>query len=248
MDRAPSKSVNPSEIRQFTKLADEWWSPNGAFRPLHQMNPARLTYIRDQVCNHFQRDHLTHKPLEDLRIVDIGCGGGLLTEPLHRLGANVMGVDAGVENIEIAKAHAELSEFQIDYQTITAEALSEKGNTFDVIISMEVIEHVANLDSFLSACCRLINPNGVLILSTLNRTVRSFALGIVAAEYILRWVARGTHEWGKFVKPSELASLLRKEGVVIKDLTGMHYNPWQRDWALKKNIDVNYLAFATKGP
>lgn len=239
-----SQSVDPREIENFTRMANEWWDPTGKFRPLHKMNPIRVGYARDQICTHFGRDPVAPLPLKGLRILDIGCGGGLLSEPLARLGGTVVGVDAAVKNVGVAQIHAEESGLDIDYRHTTAEALAAAGERFDAIVSLEVIEHVADLDAFLDACCRLLNPEGVMILSTLNRTGRSFAMAIVGAEYILRWLPRGTHSWKKFVRPSELAASLRRAGARMTTVDGMTFNPLSDRWTVTRDLGVNYLAVA----
>jgi 2-polyprenyl-6-hydroxyphenyl methylase / 3-demethylubiquinone-9 3-methyltransferase len=195
-------SIDPAEIAKFAAMAEAWWDPDGKFRPLHRLNPARLTYVRDSCAARFQRDAKGVRPLADLGLIDIGCGGGLLCEPLARLGARVTGIDAGERNIAIARNHAAESELQIDYREATAESLAAAGERFDVVLSMEVVEHVADPAGFLAACAALVAPGGLLIVATLNRTAKSFALAIVGAEYLLRWVPRGTHDWRRFLRPS----------------------------------------------
>ena len=239
-------SVDPQEVAAFTKEAALWWDENGPFKPLHLLNPTRLSFIREELIKHFNLKEDRRDPLHELEVLDIGCGGGLLSEPLARLGASVTGLDAGVENIEVARQHAQQQQLIINYQAMTVEELAHQKQQFDVVVALEIVEHVANLASFIDACCTLTKPEGLLIFSTLNRTLKSFALGIVAAEYVLRWVPRGTHSWQKFVKPSELAMRLRVHGVTLKALKGMTFNPLRGHWQLSDNIDVNYLLSAVK--
>ena len=240
----PHASVDASEVAKFAALADSWWDTNGPYRPLHRLNPVRLAFIRDRLCALLERDARSLKPLKGLRIADIGCGGGLLTEPLARMGAEVTGIDAAEENVAAAAAHAEETEVTISYRATTAEALVAEGASFDAVISMEVVEHVADRDAFLADCVALTRPGGGLFLATLNRTVKSYAMAIVGAEYVLRWLPRGTHDWKRFVRPSELASALRNAGADVTALAGVGYNPMTDTWGLEKGVDVNYMAFA----
>ncbi len=239
-------SVDPGEIGRFAAMAAEWWDPNGKFRPLHKLNPARLTYIRDQIAAHHGRDVRQPRPLQGLRLLDIGCGGGLIAEPMARLGATVVGVDAGAANIGVASLHASESGLAIDYRCDTAEAMAAAGEQFDVVLNLEVVEHVADLDGFVAACGTLLKPGGIMIVSTLNRTLKAYALSIIGAEYILGWLPRGTHDWRKFVKPHELARALRGAGLELRDLTGMSYSPLSDGWRLGSDTDVNYLQTAVK--
>ena len=247
---APS-TASPDEIARFTAIAEAWWDPKGDFAPLHKLNPVRLEFIRDHIASHFGRDPLDAAPLDGLDIIDIGCGGGLLAEPMHRLGATMTGIDAGQKNIDVARHHAEQSDLDIDYRHRLPEDLalegegSEKGR-YDVVLSMEVVEHVANLDAFLTAAAGLVRPGGAMVLSTLNRTLKSLALAKIGVEYVLRWLPVGTHDWRKFVRPSELASGLEPHGIQITDLKGMTYAAIERDWRLSRDLDVNYLAFGVK--
>lgn len=241
---AEAASVDPKEIGNFARIAAEWWNPAGKFRPLHKMNPARVGYVRDRLCDHFERDTTEPQPLERLRLLDIGCGGGLLAEPLARLGATVVGVDAAARNIGVARLHAAESGLDIDYRHTTAEALVEADEHFDGVVGLEVVEHVADLDAFLVACCRLLDPKGVLVLSTLNRTARSFATAIVGAEYVLRWLPRGTHSWRKFPRPSELAAALRRAGARVTAVDGMTYNLLSDRWTVTRDLSVNYFTVA----
>jgi len=239
-------TASAEEIARFTAMADAWWDPNGKFKPLHQINPVRIGYIRDLICQKHDRDPKGTKPLDKIKLLDIGCGGGLLCEPMRRLGATVTGIDAGEKNIAIASLHAEQSGLNINYRHQLPEDLTNTKGIFDVVLNMEVIEHVADVDSFLKASVSLVKPGGLMVLSTINRTMKSFALAKVGAEYILRWLPVGTHDWRKFVKPSELASGLRPYKVDITDVTGMVYNPFKDAWYLSDDLSVNYLVSAVK--
>lgn len=243
--------TNPStasaeEVARFTAMAETWWDAEGKFRPLHQINPVRIAYIRDFICAHFKHDAKSTKPFDGLQLVDIGCGGGLLCEPMARLGATVKGIDAGDKNVTIASLHAGQSGLDIDYQQQLPEDLVKSGKTFDVVLNMEVIEHVADVEAFLGASCSLIKPGGVMVLSTMNRTIKAFGLAKVGAEYIMRWLPAGTHDWRKFVKPSELARGLRANAVDITDISGMSYSLLKDTWSLSTDLDVNYLVSAVK--
>jgi 2-polyprenyl-6-hydroxyphenyl methylase / 3-demethylubiquinone-9 3-methyltransferase len=239
-------SVDPGEIARFEAMAAEWWDPTGKFKPLHKFNPVRLAWIRDRLVALFGRDPDGLQPFSGLRILDIGCGGGLVAEPLARLGGDVIGVDASARNIEIARAHARQSGVDVDYRVGTAEGLLEAGERFDVVLSLEVVEHVADPAAFLAACAGLVKPGGALVVATINRTPQAFALAIVGAEYVLRWLPRGTHSWSKFVRPSEVAAALRPTGVVLRELAGMSYNPLKDAWRTGNDLGVNYIAFATR--
>lgn len=239
-------SIDPEEVAKFTAMAEAWWDPQGSFRPLHKLNPTRLAFIRDRVAERQGRNPLADRPLAGLRLLDIGCGGGLLSEPMARLGATVTGLDASVRNIAIARRHAELSGLEIDYRAGSAEELVESGGRFDIVLNMEVIEHVADRNAFLAACCELLADDGMMFIATLNRTPKAFALAIVGAEYVLGWLPRGTHDWNKFVRPSELAAGLRRHGVNIIELTGVGYSPLADKWALARDLEVNYMAVAAR--
>ena len=241
---AGAASVDPAEIAKFTAMAEAWWDPQGKFRPLHKFNPTRIAFIRDRVAARLGRDPLAARPLEGLRLLDVGCGGGLLAEPMARLGARVTGLDAAPRNIAIARSHAAQSGLDIDYRCDTAETLAAEGKRFDVVLNMEVVEHVADLKAFLGSCCDLLEPDGMMVVATLNRTPKAFALAVVGAEYVLRWLPRGTHDWRKFVRPSELAAALRQHGVDIVEMTGVSYNPLSDRWSLSKDLDVNYMVVA----
>jgi len=239
---ATQSSINDAELAQFEATAAAWWDENGPFKPLHRLNPVRLQFIRDQLCLHFDRDPKDLKPLRGLRIIDVGCGGGLISEPLARLGADVTAIDAGEEAIGVASAHAALSGLEIEFRQTTAEVLVDSGELFDAVVSLEVIEHVADIETFLGSLGQLVRPGGTLVLGTLNRTLKSLALAKIGAEYILRWVPAGTHDWRQFVKPSELARGLRPYDVAVETLVGIVYNPARDEWRLSEDIDVNYLA------
>jgi len=235
----PSLSIDQTEIARFSSHAAEWWDPRGPLRPLHKLNPARLEYIRDQVAAHF------NCPLKGLSVLDIGCGGGLLCEPMARMGGKVTGLDASNEAIEAAKAHADQSGVEIDYICGSAEEMARGKKQYDVITALEILEHVADRASLLRAVGKLLKPGGLLILSTLNRTPKSFLLGIVAAEYILRWVPAGTHDWRKFIRPSELDADLTRAGLQTSDITGVTYNPFDDTFALKQGaVGMNYMMTA----
>jgi 2-polyprenyl-6-hydroxyphenyl methylase/3-demethylubiquinone-9 3-methyltransferase len=245
-DSAAAPSVDPAEIARFSAMAAEWWDPNGKFRPLHKLNPARLTYIRDRLCERFGREARRPRPLAGLRILDIGCGGGLVAEPLTRLGAAVVAIDASATNIGVARTHARQSELAIDYRHAAAEDLTARGESFDAVLALEIVEHVADLDAFMAAAASLTRPQGALVVATLNRTPQSFLLAIVGAEYVLRWLPAGTHDWKKFVRPSELGAALRRHGLDIRDITGVAYNPLGDFWRLGSDLAVNYMALATR--
>ncbi len=242
---APS-TASPDEIARFSAIAEAWWDPAGDFRPLHQLNPVRLEFIRDRVCRHFGRDAMKPAPFKGLAIIDIGCGGGLLCEPMRRLGGKVTGIDAGKETIDVARLHAEQTGLDIDYRHRLPEDLDSEKGRYDIVLNMEVVEHVADLDAFLAASANLVKPGGVMVASTLNRTLKSLALAKVGAEYVLRWLPPGTHDWRKFVRPSELNEGLGRHGVEITDLKGMSYDPIGADWRLSSDLAVNYLAFGVK--
>ncbi|MCH8861759.1 MAG: bifunctional 2-polyprenyl-6-hydroxyphenol methylase/3-demethylubiquinol 3-O-methyltransferase UbiG [Proteobacteria bacterium] len=237
-------SVDDEEIARFEAMADKWWDPEGDFKPLHRLNPVRVGYLRDKVTAHFGSDENAPTPFAGLRILDIGCGGGLLAEPMARLGAQVVGADAGEANIRVARLHAARAGLDIDYRHTTAEALAEAGEKFDVIVNMEVIEHVADVGVFLGACAALLASGGAMAISTLNRTPKSYVAAIIGAEYLLRWLPRGTHNWRKFVKPSELADALAHAGLRLSDIRGLEYNPFGQTWSLGRDTGVNYVGFA----
>jgi len=242
-----STTLDRDEVARFAKLADDWWDMKGPFAPLHQINPTRLTYIRDQLCAHFGRDPKAPPSLTGLTVLDIGCGGGLVAEPLARLGADVTGIDPAQETIEAAKTHAQGAGLSIAYRAATAEELADEGKQFDAVLLLEVVEHVPDVPAFLKRLAPLVKPGGVMILSTLNRTLKAYALAIVGAEFILRWMPVGTHQWDRFVRPEELKAALAGAGLTQTGTKGMVYNPLTDVWSLSGDTDVNYFAAATKG-
>lgn len=241
-------TASADEVARFAAIADAWWDPEGEFRPLHRLNPTRIAYIRDRIAGHFGRDSLAPRPLDGLRILDVGCGGGLVAEPMTRLGAQVTGIDADQRGVTIAEAHARKFGLAIRYRCALPEDLLDADEPpFDAVVSMEVVEHVSDPSAFLSVCSDLLAPGGVLILATLNRTLKSLALAKIGAEYILRWVPAGTHDWRKFIRPSELAAGLRRCGLRIEDVSGMRYDPLRDRWSLSPtDLDINYLVCASK--
>jgi 2-polyprenyl-6-hydroxyphenyl methylase/3-demethylubiquinone-9 3-methyltransferase len=238
-------TVDPAEVARFSQLSEEWWDPQGRMAPLHKINPLRLGWIRDTACRKFNRNPRSLKSLDRLRILDIGCGAGLLSEPLARLGAQVIGIDPSESNIAAAKVHAARSHILIDYRATTVE---EMGNLerFDIVLAMEVIEHVTDVGLFLQRCAALMKPQGVMVVSTLNRTLKSFALAIVGAEYVLRWLPRGTHQWDKFVTPDELEAAMEAGGLIRIGESGVIYNPLADAWRLSSDMDVNYMITAER--
>lgn len=239
-------SVDPREVEQFARLAARWWDPRGPMAPLHKLNPVRLAYIRDNTAEHFGRDANKLGCLKGLRILDIGCGAGLLSEPLARLRAELTGIDPAAENIAAARAHAVQSGVTVDYRDTTAEALAGSGEQFDVVLAMEVVEHVVDMPSFVATCASLVKPGGLLFAATLNRTLKSFALAIVGAEYVLRWLPRGTHQWDKFVTPEELETAIEDAGLSVTGERGVIFNPLAARWQLSSDMDVNYMLVAAK--
>ena len=239
-------TIDDDEVARFSAMADEWWDPTGKFRPLHKFNPIRLGYIRDRLCADFGRDPRSLTPLDGLTLLDVGCGGGLISEPLARMGATVTGIDASERNIGTARAHAARSDLEIDYRCTTAEDLMAAGETYDIVLSLEVVEHVADVDLFLDSCTALVRDGGAMVLATLNRTPKAFMFGIVGAEYVMRWLPRGTHDWRKFVRPSELCRSLRRNGVDVSDISGLSFNPLTDEWRVSGDVSVNYILFGTK--
>jgi 2-polyprenyl-6-hydroxyphenyl methylase/3-demethylubiquinone-9 3-methyltransferase len=241
-----SPSIDVAEVERFSALAETWWDPKGSMAPLHRLNPARLGFLRQTLAAHFGRDARSLSPFDGLRILDVGCGGGLISEPLARLGAVVTGIDAAEANIAVARAHARGADLEVDYRQASAEELSAAGERFDAVLALEVVEHVADLDAFLAAAAALVRPGGAFIASTLNRTPRSLLFAIVGAEYVLGWLPRGTHRWDRFLKPSELAAALRRRGLQARDIRGLVYDLLAREWRLGRDLGVNYLIFAVR--
>jgi len=246
MAQAERSTIDPEEVDRFSRIAAQWWDPAGKFRPLHKFNPVRLAYIRDHVAARFGRDPLAARPLDGVRILDIGCGGGLLCEPMARLGATVVGVDPAERNIEVARLHAAESGLDIDYRATTAEALADAGERFDVVLNMEVVEHVADIDLFISRTGEMVKPGGLMFVATINRTLKALGLAIIGAEYVLRWLPRGTHRYEKLVRPQELETALSKAGLSVIDQTGVSYNPLADRWSRSKDMDVNYMLLAER--
>ena len=242
-DSGPASTVEPAEVAKFSRLSEEWWDPNGRMAPLHKINPLRLSYIRDAACRKFQRNARSLSCLSGLRLLDIGCGAGLLCEPLARLGAQVIGIDPSASNIAAAKAHADKGLLSIDYRCTTVEAMDPRER-FDIVLAMEVVEHVKDVGAFLNRCAGMLKPGGLMVVSTINRNWKSFALAIVGAEYVLRWLPRGTHQWDKFVTPDELARYLLASKLVVTEETGVVYSPFGDRWSLSPDMDVNYMVVA----
>ena len=233
-------SVNKKEIEKFSKMAAEWWDPKGKFKPLHKFNPIRIKYIKENIINNFKLENEI-KSLRGINILDIGCGGGLLSEPMQRLGANVTGIDASIKNIKIAKLHAKKNKLNINYQCLSPEKL-KTNKKFDVILNMEIVEHVEDIQFFLKSCSKLLKKNGLMFVATINKTLKSYMLAIVGAEYVLRWLPIGTHEWEKFVKPEDLKNILENNDLVLNKLDGMHFNIIKDEWNISKDTSVNYIA------
>ena len=246
MTEAAKTTIDQAEVDRFSAMAAEWWDPSGKFKPLHKFNPVRIAYIRDKVSEKFGRDPKSHRPLEGLRVLDIGCGGGLLSEPIARMGANVVGADASEKNIGIAKTHSEQSGVIVDYRAVTAEALAADDEKFDVVLNMEVVEHVSDVPFFIETCATLVKPGGLMFVATINRTMKAAALAIVGAEYVLRWLPRGTHQYEKFVRPEEIEQPLNAAGMTVIDRTGVFFNPLANQWNLSKDMDVNYMLLAER--
>ena len=246
MSEAKRTTIDQAEVDRFSAMAAEWWSPTGKFKPLHKFNPVRLTYIGEEVSKTFERDMRTAQPFEGLRFLDIGCGGGLLSEPMARLGASVVGADPSPVNIEVAKIHATQSGLTIDYRAETAEELAGAGEQFDVILNMEVVEHVADVPLFIEACGKMLKPGGLMFVATINRTFKARALALFMAEEVLKWLPRGTHQYEKLVKPEELESAMNAAGLTLLETTGVFYNPLLDSWNKSRDTDVNYMMLATK--
>ncbi len=240
-------TIDPGEVAKFEAMAAEWWDPNGKFKPLHMLNPCRLDYITRQIAAEFDRDLSAPAPFKGLRILDIGCGGGLLSEPMARLGADVVGADAAERNIPVAQVHAQAQGLEIDYRHTTAEAMAAAGEAFDVVLNMEVVEHVADPLAYLTACQQLLKPGGLMICSTINRNSKSYVMAIIGAEHVMRWLPKGTHEWSKFITPDELYDLIRKAGLSPVDRKGFVFNPLRWDWSLsERDLSVNYVTASVK--
>jgi len=239
--REPQTTVDDAEIAHFSAIASEWWAAEGKFAPLHRLNPIRIGFIRDEAAARFGRAATDPRPLSGLRLLDIGCGGGLLSEPMARLGADVVGADAAEENIGVARAHAAASGLAIDYRATTAEALAAAGETFDIVLAMEIVEHVADVDLFVAAVAGMVKPGGLIVFSTINRTAKALMLAIVGAEYVLRWLPRGTHHYEKLVKPRELETALLAAGITVSARSGVVYDPLRDRWKTSSDMDVNYM-------
>ncbi len=237
-------SVNKKEIEKFSKMAEEWWDPNGKFKPLHKFNPIRIRYIKDNIIDHFNLNDKS-KPLNKINILDIGCGGGLLSEPMSRLGADVVGIDASEKNIKIAKMHAEKNNLKIDYKITSPEKL-KTNKKFDVILNMEIVEHVEDVNFFIKSCAKLLKKNGIMFVATLNKTLKSYVFGIIGAEYIMRWLPIGTHEWEKFVNPDDLIAISKKNNLNLRKLDGMKYNLLKDQWTISADKSVNYISIFNK--
>jgi 2-polyprenyl-6-hydroxyphenyl methylase / 3-demethylubiquinone-9 3-methyltransferase len=238
-------TVNKEEIQKFSKLAEEWWDVNGKFKPLHMFNPIRIEYILDKISLHYGLNRKNKLPLKNLKILDIGCGGGLISEPMSRLGAEITGIDASEKNIKVASIHAQKNKLNINYLNNSPEELTKK-QAYDVVLNLEVVEHVEDLDLYLRSCSNLLKKNGLMFTATLNRTMTSYIKAIVGAEYILRWLPIGTHDWNKFIKPEELEEKLIKYNFSIKNVTGLNFNPLMKKWSQSKNLSVNYIITAGK--
>src|SRR6056297_3641060 len=247
--QAARTTIDPAEVAKFEAMAAEWWDPNGKFKPLHMLNPCRLDYITSQIAAEFDRDLSSNAPFAGLRLLDIGCGGGLLSEPMARLGAEVVGADAAERNIPVAQVHAAQSGLDIDYRHTTAEDMALAGERFDVVLNMEVVEHVADPLGYLSACQQLLNEGGLHVCSTLNRNPKSYAMAIVGAEYVMRWLPKGTHDWSKFITPDELYDLISQAGLTPVDRKGFVFNPVTWQWRLSdRDLSVNYVTASVKSP
>ena len=233
-------SINKKEIDKFSKIADEWWDPEGKFKPLHKFNPTRIKYIKENIINNFKLKNKS-KPLSGIKILDIGCGGGLLSEPMSRMGANVTGIDASDKNIKIAKLHSKKNKLKINYLCSSPEKLKIEKK-FDVILNMEIVEHVEDIDFFLKSCSKLLKKNGLMFVATINKTLKSYVFAIIGAEYVLRWLPIGTHEWEKFVKPEDLKKILMKYDLSLNKLEGMNFNIIKDEWSISRDLSVNYIA------
>ena len=240
-----ASTIDPAEVAYYRRLAEQWWDERGPFWPLHRLNRLRVSYLREAICRHFGRDPSSSRPLEGLRILDIGCGGGILSESMARLGARVHGIDVVERNIHIARQHAFRSRLDIDYEEITVEQLAARRHSYDVVLNMEVVEHVANLPEFMAPCCELVADDGITFIATINRNPLAWLVAIIGAEYVLRWLPRGTHHWRKLVKPGELKALLSAGGLQVRDATGVRVNPFNRRFSLTESLRINYMLSAT---
>ncbi len=247
MSSASINTLDTEEIARFSKISATWWDENGPFKPLHHMNPTRLEYVTQQIIQCYSKNTDISLNFQGLSIIDIGCGGGLMSEPLTRLGANVTGIDGSDKTIDVASAHAQLMGLDIDYRCTTAEDLAETGVQYDVVLALEIVEHVADVPGFIKTCQSLAKPGGLVIFSTLNRTLKSYAIAIVGAEYVMRWLPVGTHEWKKFLTPGELGGYMRETGLTLGDISGMSFNPIAWSWSLSQDLAVNYFISGTKG-
>jgi 2-polyprenyl-6-hydroxyphenyl methylase / 3-demethylubiquinone-9 3-methyltransferase len=241
-----SSTIDADEVARFDRMAREWWDPKGPMRALHRFNPVRLAYVRDEAARRFGREARSARPLDGLTALDVGCGGGVLSEPLARLGATVTGLDPAPTNLAVARTHAERSGLSIDYRGETIEEVAGQGERFDLVLAMEVVEHVPDMPAFVAACCEAVRPGGLLFLATINRTARAFALAIVGAEYVLGWLPRGTHDWSKFVTPEELGRAVEAGGLGVTDEAGVVYNPLADRWSLSRDTAVNYMVSAAR--
>lgn len=246
MSEARATTIDDGEVERFSRLSAEWWNPAGKFKPLHKFNPVRLAYIREQVSMNFGADSNGLKPFEGLSFLDIGCGGGLISEPLARLGADVVGADASATNIEVARLHAAESGLSIDYRATTAEDIAAGGERFDVVLALEVVEHVSDVPLFLSSCAQMVKPGGLLFVATINRTLKALGFAIVGAEYVLGWLPKGTHQYAKLVRPSEIREPVEAAGLSFIDETGVVYHPLADAWRRSKDMDVNYMMLARR--
>ena len=238
-------TVNKEEIQKFSLMADEWWDVNGKFKPLHQFNPIRIDYILEKTLDHYKIKSGSDKPLKNLSLLDVGCGGGLISEPMCRLGANVTGIDASSKNIKIAELHSKTNQLNIKYLNKSPEQIKEV-EIFDIILNLEVVEHVKNLDLYIKSCSRLLKKNGIIFTATLNRTFTSYFKAIIGAEYVLRWLPIGTHDWNSFLKPEELEKKLNNSDLSTLDVTGLSFNPFVKKWRRSSNLDVNYIILSKK--
>ena len=239
-------TIDENEVEKFSKIADEWWDANGKFKPLHKFNPIRLNFFKQEICKFFDRDEKLLTPLDGLKILDIGCGGGLVAEPISRLGAELVAIDASQKNINVAKIHAEKSDLKIDYQCISAEDLASQNQQFDVVLALEIIEHVADVEKFIEACAKLLKPNGLLFVATLNRTAKSLLMAKFGVEYILRWLPIGTHDWRKFLKPSEIENIAKNQQIRLQKIQGFSYNLLKDQWSFSADLSINYCLIFKK--